>query len=314
MLHLSRKATLAAATIATLALGTVSCFASSDPEVTERTDGLEAVSPALANYDAEQVEALWKDDILSPRDRDLVTIAVLVSGGSGHYVDRALDDGLTPEEVSEAITHLAFYSGWPQAMKAVPVVAEVYAEHGIDADQLPEADPELLPQDEEAEAARAEDVQEQHGPVSQGVVDATGDVLFNDLWLRPGLEPRDRSLVTVVALITTSRSEQGQLPPREGHGQRTHRCGDRRSAGPHHLLHRLVARVHCHPDRSRGPGLTPLNRTRRGPACPSLSPHRPRRRSRKRTIRSIEALKAGPNAWPSSNQSKVTSTPAAAMF
>lgn len=212
MKHLARKAALAIATVATLALVAAGCSSSSDPDVTERTGNLESVSPALANYDAEQVQALWENESLSARDRGLVTIAVLVSGGStqdlGHYVDRALDDGLTPEEVSEAITHLAFYAGWPQAMNAVPVVAEVYADRGIEADQLPEADPDLLAQDEQAEAARARDVQERHGPVSQGVVDSTGDVLFNDLWLRPGLEPRDRSLVTVVALITTSQSAQ----------------------------------------------------------------------------------------------------------
>lgn len=212
MSHLARRAALAIALAATAALVATGCTSAPDPGVTERTGNLEAVSPTLAQYDAEQVQALWDDDSLSDRDRGLVTIAVLVSGGStqdlGHYVDRALDDGLTPEEVSEAITHLAFYSGWPQAMQAVPVVAEVYEERGISADQLPEADPALLEQDAAGEAARERDVQEQHGTVSQGVVDSTDEVVFDDLWLRPGLEPRDRSLVTVVALITTGQSEQ----------------------------------------------------------------------------------------------------------
>jgi 4-carboxymuconolactone decarboxylase len=212
MKHLARRAALVIALVTATVLVATGCSNPSEPEVTERTGNLESVSPALAEYDAEHVQALWEDESLSGRDRGLVTIAVLVAGGStqdlGHYIDRALDDGLTPAEISEAVTHLAFYAGWPQAMEAVPVLAEVYKERGIDQSQLPEADPELLAQDEAAEAARAQDVQEQHGTVSQGVVDSTDEVVFDDLWLRPGLEPRDRSLVTVVALITTAQSAQ----------------------------------------------------------------------------------------------------------
>ncbi|MGJ0184409.1 carboxymuconolactone decarboxylase family protein [Corynebacterium glyciniphilum] len=216
MKYLTRTATLGTAVVTSLALAAAGCSSSPEPEdrssVTERTNDLDAVSPALAEYDTEQVEGLWEDDSLSARDRGLVTIATLISADStndlGYYVDRALDDGLAPEELSEAVTHLAFYAGWPTAMAAVPVIANIYEDRGIDADQLPDTGPELLPQDEEAEAERAADVQQQHGPVSQGVVDSTGDVVFNDLWLRPGLDPRDRSLVTVVALIATSQPDQ----------------------------------------------------------------------------------------------------------
>ena len=46
------------------------------------------------------------------------------------------------------------------------------------------------------------------GSVSQGVVDYTEVYLFRDLWLRPALEPRDRSLVTVAALIAAGQPEQ----------------------------------------------------------------------------------------------------------
>lgn len=172
----------------------------------------QSVSPALAQYDREHVQKLWSDDSLSPRDRGLVTIAVLISNGQtqelSRYTDRALDDGLTAAEISETVTHLAFYTGWQNAKAAVPVIAEVFKKHGIDADELPERDPELLPQDEAAETAREENVQKQYGDVSQGVVDATDKVIFDDLWLRPDLEPRDRSLITVVALIATSQSDQ----------------------------------------------------------------------------------------------------------
>ena len=75
-------------------------------------------------------------------------------------------------------------------------------------EQLPEADPELLPLDEEAEAERERRVRESYGAVSQGVVNNTRDLLFRDLWLRPALKPRDRSLVTVSALISAGQVEQ----------------------------------------------------------------------------------------------------------
>ena len=66
----------------------------------------------------------------------------------------------------------------------------------------------MLPLNESAEAIRAKRVQEDVGPVSQGVVDYTGDILFKDLRLRPDLAPRDRSLVTVSALIANGHVGQ----------------------------------------------------------------------------------------------------------
>src|SRR5204862_6080374 len=76
------------------------------------------------------------------------------------------------------------------------------------ADQLPAASPRLLPLDEAAEAQRASRVGEQFGKEFPGVVQYTTDVLFRDLWLRPDLAPRDRSLVTVSALIASGQVAQ----------------------------------------------------------------------------------------------------------
>ncbi len=74
---------------------------------------------------------IWERPELSPRDRSLVTVASLVTSGStdqlrGHLV-RAKDNGLTESELKEAITHLAFYAGWPKAMSAIAVAKEVFA-------------------------------------------------------------------------------------------------------------------------------------------------------------------------------------------
>ena len=93
-------------------------------------------------------------------------------------------------------------------MSAVAVAKDVFAERKIGTDQLPAASPSLLPLDEAGEAQRAERVGQQFGAVFPGVVQYTTDVLFRDLWLRPDLAPRDRSLVTVSALIANGQVAQ----------------------------------------------------------------------------------------------------------
>jgi 4-carboxymuconolactone decarboxylase len=125
-----------------------------------------------------------------------------------YYFNRALDNGVKPRELSEIITHLAFYAGWENAMSAAAVAKVVFADRKIGADQLPAASPSPLPLDKEAEAKRATNVEQQFGKVAPGVVQYTTDVLFRDLWLRPDLTPRDRSSVTVSALIANGQVAQ----------------------------------------------------------------------------------------------------------
>jgi 4-carboxymuconolactone decarboxylase len=178
---------------------------------TASTD-LSTVSPALQRYDDQVVQGdLWNRPGLSPRDRSVVTLSALITNNQTtdlpRYVERALDNGVTHAELSEVITHLGFYAGWPNAMGAVAVARGVFAQRGIRADQLPQATPELLPLDESAEAARQSSVEQNYGAVAPGVLQYTTDVVFRDLWLRPGLSPRDRSLVTVSALVAS-----GQVP------------------------------------------------------------------------------------------------------
>jgi 4-carboxymuconolactone decarboxylase len=176
-------------------------------------DDVRAVAPALERYTQSTVmDDLWKRPDLSPRDRSVVTLAALISRGETvelpRYLGLALDNGVKPKEISEIITHLAFYAGWGRAMSAVPATKEAFEARKIGADQLPEATPKPLPLDEAAEAQRAARVGEQFGKVSPGVVQYTTDALFRDLWLRPDLAPRDRSLVTVAALIANGQVAQ----------------------------------------------------------------------------------------------------------
>src|SRR5439155_10333113 len=91
---------------------------------------------------------------------------------------------------------------------AVAVTKEVFAERKIGTNQLPAASPVPLPLDKDAEEKRAVNVGQQFGSVAPGIVHYTTDVLFRDLWLRPDLAPRDRSLVTVSALIASGQVAQ----------------------------------------------------------------------------------------------------------
>lgn len=72
---------------------------------------------------------LWERPALSPRDRSLVTITALAAMGSteqlNYHVGLGKRNGLADEEIKEAITHLAFYAGWPKAMSAMAVARDV---------------------------------------------------------------------------------------------------------------------------------------------------------------------------------------------
>jgi 4-carboxymuconolactone decarboxylase len=174
---------------------------------------LQSVSPALTRYEKDVLDdGLWKRPGLLPRDRSLVTLAAVIATDQIIMIKpqmaRALDNGVSPAEVSEMITHLAFYAGWGRAMNAITPAKELFAARGVEVSQLPSAMPELLPLDQETEATRAAAVEKTSGPASPGLVRDTTDVLFRDLWLRPDLKPRDRSLITVSALIAIGQVEQ----------------------------------------------------------------------------------------------------------
>jgi 4-carboxymuconolactone decarboxylase len=209
---------LLAATIASLALIASSARAEETRAMpTSRSiltrDDVRMVAPVLDKYTQDRLLGeVWKRPGLAPRDRSIVTLAALIARNQTiempYHLNLALDNGVKPSEISEIITHLAFYSGWANAMAAVAVAKDVFAERKIGTDRLPAVMPTPLPLDEAAEAQRAARVGEQFGAVVPGIVQYTTDVLFRDLWLRPDLAPRDRSLVTVSALIAAGQVAQ----------------------------------------------------------------------------------------------------------
>lgn len=77
---------------------------------------------------------VWSRPELSPRDRSLVTITSLVTAGNIEqlqaHIPMGLANGLTEEEIKEAITHVAFYAGWPRAVSALTLARKLLAEQG----------------------------------------------------------------------------------------------------------------------------------------------------------------------------------------
>ncbi|MCH8063904.1 MAG: carboxymuconolactone decarboxylase family protein [Chloroflexi bacterium] len=96
---------------------------------------MKEVAPKLAELSGDLLFGdIWERPQLSKRDRSLIIVAVLTAlyrtdQLRGH-IGRALDNGVTKEEIGEIITQMAFYAGWPTAANAVRVAKEVYDERG----------------------------------------------------------------------------------------------------------------------------------------------------------------------------------------
>jgi 4-carboxymuconolactone decarboxylase len=88
-------------------------------------------SPKLVELtDRVLFDDVWERKELSKRDRSLVTVSALVALNRPDqlrfHLGKAVENGVTKEELIEAITHLAFYSGWPSAMTAVLLAKELF--------------------------------------------------------------------------------------------------------------------------------------------------------------------------------------------
>ena len=74
---------------------------------------------------------VWERPELSKRDRSLATVAALIAMNRPDqlrfHLQRAIENGLKKEELIEVVTHLAFYSGWPNAMTAILIAKEVFS-------------------------------------------------------------------------------------------------------------------------------------------------------------------------------------------
>ena len=136
---------------------------------------------------------VWERPYLSKRDRSLITIAVLQALAREElaiHIPRGLDNGLTPEEISEIILHVTFYSGWPTGVQASITAAEAFEARGLTLGDLPRA-PAL-----DAEVTTPGGLSDAYAAVPRlGAL--RNSLLYGDIWERPLLSKRDRSLITV---------------------------------------------------------------------------------------------------------------------
>src|SRR4029453_8653477 len=94
-------------------------------------DELAADAPKFVQLTNDVVfDDLWRRSDLALRDRSLVTIAALAAMGDDDQLDaylrRGLESGLTRNQITEALTHLGFYAGWPKATKAMTAVTRTF--------------------------------------------------------------------------------------------------------------------------------------------------------------------------------------------
>jgi 4-carboxymuconolactone decarboxylase len=92
------------------------------------------VAPKLAELTDDVLFGdVWRDAALSPRDRSLVTITSLISLNRTNelpfHLGRAMQNGVTRDEIVAVLTHLAFYAGWPVAMSGVQIAKKLFAEN-----------------------------------------------------------------------------------------------------------------------------------------------------------------------------------------
>ncbi len=101
--------------------------------MTPAQSAMREVAPKLADLTTDVLFGdVWERPGLSKRDRSLITVAALTAlyrtDQLRTHIRRALDNGVTREEIGEIITHMAFYGGWPTAANAVQVARDVFAE------------------------------------------------------------------------------------------------------------------------------------------------------------------------------------------
>jgi 4-carboxymuconolactone decarboxylase len=101
------------------------------PAVAAAREKARKVAPKLIDLTEKVVFGdVWERPGLSKRDRSLITVAALMATYRPEqlrvHIARALENGVTKDELGELITHLAFYSGWPTAMTAATVAHDVF--------------------------------------------------------------------------------------------------------------------------------------------------------------------------------------------
>ena len=213
-----------------------------------RARGLDALQAIVGTQDAEATAALaarlerengalgsfaidfvmgeiWSREQLSRRDRNLVVLAILgaihQTNQLAYYVPGGIHNGLTPEEIREIFIHLSGYAGFPRALDAMAEANRLLAElgHPVPAEGLPPAQrltgaerrqrsievmTRLSGKDSDDAARLLEGIAGNLGPLAGAGV----DFAFGEIWARPQLSRRDRSLLVVSVLAALGRGDE----------------------------------------------------------------------------------------------------------
>lgn len=164
---------------------------------------------------------VWSRPGLSRRDRSLVTLSVLATINQQNqlhgHVQGAIRHGLTPAEIQEICLQLAAYAGFPRAIDVMTTVrAAIQEMEGIEAPSLAPA----APMDDEARDAAVADVAGTlfDGSSTAGLEAPLGDFstaairfALGEIWARPQMARRDRSLVVCASLAAQNRPDELQI-------------------------------------------------------------------------------------------------------
>lgn len=146
---------------------------------------------------------IWERPGLSKRDRSLITIAVnqalYATEEIRLHVERGLDNGLTQAEIAELIAHVLVYSGFPTGVNAARAATEVFRARGLPA--APEATPRNREPVAPPEYPNA-------FPATPYLTALLNDFVYGELWERPDLSKRDRSLATIAVAQTMNASSE----------------------------------------------------------------------------------------------------------
>ncbi|GAA3193551.1 MULTISPECIES: carboxymuconolactone decarboxylase family protein [Streptomyces] len=174
-------------------------------------DALADIAPDLGRFVVEWAYAdIFDRPGLDRQERELATVGALAALGDSEpqlnfHIDAALQLGVTPVEIVEALVHLVPFMGFPRVLNAIRVARAVFAEHGVTAE------PVVMDDDRDRYERGAENLIRIDGQHGLDVVGSLKDIApdlarfvvefsFGDIYHRPWLSPQRKQLVTVAAL------------------------------------------------------------------------------------------------------------------
>jgi 4-carboxymuconolactone decarboxylase len=197
------------------------------PDPQRAAEGMERRHGSLGTFAVDHVLGnLWSRPQLSRRDRSLIVVAFLATIGASDelsaHVEGALNHGLSRDEIREIINQVAGYGGFPMAMHATRIVDETFCRlDGVERLAPKEPGPRLDDADRYTAATdvlstlfggrtSSDPAEARAGVVTNlgGVGEMAFDFGFGELWARPQLSRRDRSMVTVAILAILKCAEE----------------------------------------------------------------------------------------------------------